>query len=71
MIGIFGIVLATVVALLIAGSKHVSSIGNMAELDGSLVVLIAGFVCAVRGSLLWLLLSGAGLAELVVVIFRR
>jgi hypothetical protein len=68
-IGILGIVLAIVVALLIVSTKRDSSLQVMVQLDGAIIVLMLGLVSAVRGSLLWLILSGIGLVETAYVVF--
>ncbi|MGA7859368.1 MAG: hypothetical protein WCA11_15645 [Terracidiphilus sp.] len=68
-IGILGIALAIVVALLMMTTKTASSVRHMLQLDGALIVIILGFVNAVRGSWLWLILSAVGLAEAAFIIF--
>ena len=62
-VGIFGIALAVAVGILIVGTHKAGSMRVMLELDGSLIVIILGFVATVRGSLLWLILSAVGFAE--------
>ncbi len=68
-IGIVGIAIAIVVALLVAMGKTPSPVRHMFQLDGALIVVILGLVAAVRGSLLWLILSAAGVAEVALIIF--
>lgn len=68
-IGVIGIALAVVVALLIATTKTPSPLRGMLQLDGALIAVILGAVAAVRGSWLWLILSAAGLAEVAFIIF--
>ena len=68
-IGTIGIALAIVIALLIATAKTPSPVRGMLQLDGALIVVILGFVAAVRGSWLWLILSAVGLAEVAFIIF--
>jgi hypothetical protein len=68
-IGIVGIALAAVVALLIATAKSASPMRGMLQLDGALIVVILGLVAAVRGSWLWLILSLVGLSEVALLIF--
>ena len=68
-IGVIGIALAVVVALLIATTKTPSPLRGMLQLDGALIAVILGAVAAVRGSWLWLILSAAGLAEVAFTIF--
>lgn len=68
-VGLAGIALAVVVAILIATMKAPSFFGRMVKLDGALVVVVLGFVAAVRGSLLWLILAAVGIAEIAYVMF--
>jgi len=68
-VGIIGIALALVVALLIATMKTPSFFRGMMQLDGALVVVVLGFIAAVRGSLFWLALTAVGIAEIAYVMF--
>ncbi|HUX44314.1 MAG TPA: hypothetical protein VMV57_06150 [Terracidiphilus sp.] len=67
-VGAIGIVLAIGVLLLFTGKTH-SPAHAMTQLDLALVVVLLGAVAAIRGSLVWLLLSVVGLAELIFIIF--
>jgi len=60
--GIFGAVVAIVVVVLIVSTATTSPTQVLVQLGGALVVVVSGIVAAVRGSRLWLLLSGVGLA---------
>ncbi|HEU5457057.1 MAG TPA: hypothetical protein VFU68_00425 [Terracidiphilus sp.] len=68
-IGISGIVFAVVLALWLVVTKGGSAAGNMTRLDLGLAVVILGMVAAVRGSILWFLLSLVGILEVLFVIF--
>jgi hypothetical protein len=68
-IGVIGIALSALVALLIATARTPSPVRGMLQLDGALIVVILGVVASVRGSWLWLILSAAGLAEVAFIVF--
>ncbi|MFZ0743158.1 MAG: hypothetical protein WAM85_02075 [Terracidiphilus sp.] len=68
-IGIIGIAVAFAVALLMVSMKTTSYARTTTQLDGALVVVILGFVAAVRGSWLWLILCAVGVAEVAITIF--
>lgn len=69
-VGYLGIALAALVALLILATSKATPAQNMFQLDASIAVLVLGFIAVVRGSLVWLLLCGAGIAEMVIVILK-
>ncbi|HEV2215863.1 MAG TPA: hypothetical protein VGR64_11275 [Terracidiphilus sp.] len=68
-IGISGCVIAVVLAVWLVVTKGSSAAGSMTRLDLGLAVVILGMVAAVRGSLLWFLLSAVGILEVLFVIF--
>ena len=68
-IGVSGIVIAVVLAVWLAVAKGSSPAGSMTRLDLGLAVVILGMVAAVRGSLLWSLLTLVGILEVLFVIF--
>ncbi len=69
-IGIVGIGVAVVVAFLMASMKTNSFARSSIQFDGAMIVVILGLIAAVRGSLLWLLLSAIGIAEVALILFR-
>ncbi len=69
-IGIVGIALAIVVAVLMASVKTTSFVRASLQFDGAMIVVILGLIAAVRGSLLWLVLSAIGIAEIALILFR-
>lgn len=68
-VGICGVVIAVGDALWIVLSKATTPARSMTQLDLALGVVLLGMVAAIRGSLLWMLLSAAGLIEVVRVMF--
>ena len=69
-VGIAGIGVAIVVAILMVSVKTITYARTFVQVDGALVVVILGLVAAVRGSLLWLVLSAIGIAEVALIIFK-
>lgn len=68
-VGWTGIAIAMVVALLIVTMKTPSFFRGIVQLDGALIVVVLGFIAAVRGSLFWLILTAVGIAEIAYVMF--
>ncbi|MGA8730913.1 MAG: hypothetical protein WB608_19310 [Terracidiphilus sp.] len=69
-VGIVGIGLAVVVAILMASMKAASFARASVQFDGAMIVVILGLIAAVRGSWLWLILSAIGIAEVALILFR-
>ena len=69
-VGIVGIGVAIVVAVLMASMKTTSFARASIQFDGAMIVVILGLIAAVRGSLLWLVLSAIGIAEIALILFR-
>jgi NaMN:DMB phosphoribosyltransferase len=67
--GIVGIAVAMAVGLLIATTATSSPTRVFVQLGGALIVVIAGIFAAVRGSRLWLLLSGLGIGLAAFLVF--
>ena len=67
--GIFGIAVAMVVVALILILPKNSPVRPYVQLDGALFILLSSIVASIRGSRLWLLLSGLALALVVLVMF--
>lgn len=63
--GIFGVVLAIVIVPLILILPKSSPVRPYIQLDGALFILLSSVVAAIRGSRLWLLLSGVALVLVV------
>ena len=69
-VGIVGIGVAIAVAVLMASVKTSSFMRASIQFDGAMIVVILGLIAAVRGSLLWLVLSAIGIAEIALILFR-
>jgi hypothetical protein len=68
-VGIFGIVVAFVVAVLIVCTEMMSPELVSVLMAGTLIVVILGIVAAVRGSRLWLILCAVGIGLAAFLIF--
>jgi hypothetical protein len=68
-VGIFGIAVAIAIIVLILSMEMVSPELVSILLAGTLIVVISGFVAAMRGSRLWLILTGVGIALSAFIIF--
>ena len=69
-VGIVGIGVAIAVAVLMASVKTSLFMSASIQFDGAMIVVILGLIAAVRGSLLWLVLSAIGIAEIALILFR-
>jgi NaMN:DMB phosphoribosyltransferase len=69
LIGLVGIAVAMTVSFLIVTTATSSPPRVWFQLGGALIVVIAGIVAAVRGSRLWLLLSGLGIGLAAFLVF--
>jgi hypothetical protein len=69
-VGIVGIGVAIAVAVLMVSVKTSSFMRASIQFDGAMIVVILGLIAAVRGSLLWLVLSAIGIAEIALILFR-
>jgi hypothetical protein len=67
--GVIGTAVAITIILLIVCMEMISPELVYVLLAGTLIVLILGIVAAVRGSRLWLILSGVGIALAAIIIF--
>lgn len=67
-IGITGIVLACVVAILMGAVGNASNAQTMMQLDGAIIVVFLSLIAAVRGSWRWVILSAVGIAEMMIII---
>ncbi|HEU5350613.1 MAG TPA: hypothetical protein VFU55_03390 [Terracidiphilus sp.] len=67
--GICGLVIAVGDALWMVLSKTTTPARSMTQLDLALGAVMLGMVAAIRGSLFWMLLSAAGLIEVIRVMF--
>jgi hypothetical protein len=69
MFGILGIAVLMTIILLIVCTEMMSPALVSVLLAGTLVVVVLGVVAAVRGSRLWLVLSGFGIGLAAFIIF--
>ena len=67
--GILGIVVSMAIILMIVCTEMISPELVYVLMAGSFIVVISGIVAAVRGSRLWLILSGLGIGLAALIIF--
>lgn len=68
-VGLAGSVIAAADAIWLVFSRHSTPARTMTQLDLALAAVLLGMVAAIRGSLLWFLLSAVGLVEVLRVMF--